>query len=130
VAEEKAVQSGTAQYEAHFKAVCLSAQNAAMHMLAGNRFFYEHLGKFTTWFPTVEGTPYLEKLIKDNTKKAYKKNVSYGINLVPVIDVVWSGIDRKDLPVNKFESDTQIFNVVSWVIMLSAFRLKKLINAD
>jgi hypothetical protein len=36
----------------------------------------------------------------------------------------------KDLPVNKFESDTQIFNVVSWVIMLSAFRLKKLINAD
>lgn len=112
VADEKAIQSGTAHHDADFKAICMSAQFAAKQMLAGNHVFYEHLGKFTTWFPTVEGTPYLDKLIKDKTKKAYKKEVSYGINLVPVIDAVWSGIDRKDLPVNKTNRISRVLNVL------------------
>lgn len=112
VAEEKAIQFGTAHHDADFKAVCMSAQSAAKQMLAGNHVFYEHIAKLTTWFPTVEGTPYLDTLIKDKTKKAYKKKVSYGINFVPVIDAVWSGIDRTDLPVNKTNRISRVLNVL------------------
>ena len=112
VADEKAIQSGTAHHDADFKAVCMSAQSAAKQMLAGNHVFYEHIAKLTTWFPTVEGTPYLDTLIKDKTKKAYKKKVSYGINFVPVIDAVWSGIDRTDLPVNKTNRISRVLNVL------------------
>ena len=112
VADEKAIQSGTAHHDADFKAVCMSAQFAAKQMLAGNHVFYEHIAKLTTWFSTVEGTPYLDTLIKDKTKKAYKKKVPYGINFVPVIDAVWSGIDRTDLPVNKTNRISRVLNVL------------------
>lgn len=110
VADESKAREVNAAFNKGFTDVHNSAKLASQHMLAGNKFFYKHLAKFTAWYHCVEGTKYLKELVKEKTQKEYRDKVNHGINFAPIIDAVWFGIDRTDLPVNKTNRISRALN--------------------
>lgn len=110
VADESKSREVNAVFNKGFTDVHNSAKLASQHMLSANKFFYKHLAKFTVWYHSVKGTKYLQDLVKEKTKKEYHNKVNHGINFAPIIDAVWFGIDRTDLPVNKTNRISRALN--------------------
>lgn len=111
VADENAVNKTNIELDHLYDEVRSSAVSAARHLLEGNRHLYRHIAKMVIWFhPANAVENYIKDLIKSKSDKVYKVKVSHGYNFAPIIDVVWMGLNRKDLPVNKSNRISRALN--------------------
>ena len=111
VADENAVNKTNIELEHLYDEVRSSAESAAHHLLEGNRYLYRHLAKLLIWFHRANAIEnYIKDLIKSKSDKVYKVKVSHGYNFAPIVDAVWMGINRKDLPVNKSNRISRALN--------------------
>lgn len=112
VADELAHNKSKIDLDKKFTLLCASARSAAGHMLAGNEEFYRHGIDLVFFVHDAKGTDYLRTLIKNKTNRQYKEKVSHGFNFAPLIDVVWMGVEGKDLPSNKSNRVSRALNRV------------------
>ena len=111
VADENAVNKTNIELEHLYDEVRSSAESAAHHLLEGNRHLYRHLAKLLIWFHRANAIEnYIKDLIKSKSDKVYKVKVSHGYNFAPIVDAVWMGLNRKDLPVNKSNRISRALN--------------------
>ncbi len=110
VADEQAYNERNLRLNELFVELRASAKSAAGHMLAANLEFYVHVVKLMLFWHEAKDTNYIDNLVKSKTDRVYKETVSHGVNFAPLIDVVWMGIDCKDLPTNKSNRISRALN--------------------